>query len=118
MIIRIKHSKSRLMDKDGDWLYGFCTMPTPKSMLIKISGPDNKRRNVYAGTTLHELLHAWMNLLATKGFKVDEDTEEDFARLAESLVIAVFKKLFGRKNYGNGTSLRSGIKQRSARAHR
>lgn len=118
MIIRIKHSKRRLMDKDGDWLYGFCTMPTPKSMSIQISGPDNKRMNVYAGTTLHELVHAWMNLLAVKGFKVDEDMEEDFVRLSESLVIAVFKKLFGRKNYANGTSVRSGIKQRSARAHR
>lgn len=118
MIIRIKHTNRELLDDDGDWLFGYCSMPTPESMVVEISKRRNKRRNTYAGTTLHELIHAWMNLLALKGFKVGEDTEENFAQLAESLVIAVFKKLFGRKNYGNGISSRSGIKQRSARVHR
>jgi predicted metal-dependent peptidase len=50
--------------------------------------------NTFAGTLLHEMLHAWVNMLERKGFQTDEEREEKFIRRAEKIVIRQFGKQF------------------------
>jgi len=94
MLIRITESKRRFYDDEGDELYGQCSFQTPQRMSIRISRPLNRKVNTFAGTLLHEMLHAWVNMLERKGFQTDEEREEKFIRRAEKIVIRQFGKQF------------------------
>lgn len=97
MVIRIRTTKRRFYDEDGDELVGQCFFPTPRSMSIVISRRHNRTVNKYAGTLLHELIHAWVNILQTKGFNPNEKIEEQFVLEAEKTIIRKFTKHFRRK---------------------
>lgn len=98
MVITIRTSKRRFYDEEGDELSGQCSFPTPSRMAIRISRPLNRTINAYAGTALHELIHAWVNLLERKGFKPPSDEkEEQFVRFVEQTVVKKFNRTFKRR---------------------
>lgn len=108
MLIQIKTTKKHFYDENGNELVGDCAFPKPQQMVIRVSTRFNNTVNKFGGTLLHEMLHAWVNMLERKGFHTDEEREEDFILKAEQIIIREFSKKFGRKT--NGSNSRSRIK--------
>jgi hypothetical protein len=94
MLIHISETKKPFYDEDGDELSGECAFLTPRRMSIRISRRQNRTINKFAGTLLHEMLHAWMNILERKGFNADGETEEAFVLKAEGIITRQFNKKF------------------------
>ncbi len=73
--------------------YAETTFPKPGTVVITISRELNRSLASYGTTVLHELLHAWMHILETKGF----DPEHDFVGAVEKDALRHFTRVYGKR---------------------
>lgn len=67
------------------------------SVLITVSRRKNDTVAEYAATVFHELMHLWITILRSKGFRCTNVKEHQFIYAAEDFVLAAAKKHLRRK---------------------
>lgn len=91
MVIKIRHVEKLRS------LYGECAFTTKNKTIITIARQKNKRLATYGATVLHELLHVWVRILQTGGFKITDEVEHEFIDAVEQAVVRLFRDIVGRK---------------------
>lgn len=77
--------------------FGNMTFRGARSVLITVSLERNGTVAEYAATVFHELMHLWVTILRSKGFRVTNVREHRFIYAAEEFVLAAAKKYMRRK---------------------
>lgn len=87
MLVEIKDVK-----KCKNGAYGNFLWRGQNSALITISLKLNDTVAEYSATVFHELMHLWVSILRSKGFRCTDTTEHKFINAAEQFTLEMAKK--------------------------
>lgn len=72
--------------------YGNFMLRGQNSALITVSLKLNDTVAEYSATVFHELMHLWVSILRSKGFRCTDVTEHRFINAAERFTLEMAKK--------------------------
>lgn len=80
-----------------DDAYGTFAITGPERAIITISTTRNRTISDYAATLLHELLHCYIALLKSNGFKVGAKKEHVWIEACEEVITKLMAKIMPRR---------------------
>ena len=87
MLVEIKEVKQCRNKAFGNFL-----LRGQQSALITVSLKLNDTVAEYSATVFHELMHLWVTILRSKGFRCTNTTEHKFINAAEDYVLKMARK--------------------------